>query len=319
MSLPEPNSSQSRFGRSAPGMAALAVMAASPFLPFLLAVLPAPLAYARLRYGVTNFAVAASGCAVIALAGGGSAGLFAVVAAMVICGHSLGVSALAGEPDDRTILKATLVPLLSVGAVMAAYFLAAGINPWTIAAADMNASVDRAAGIYKQVGMSQADIDAALPTVRLWMGIMTDGLVAVSVYTMTFACVLSHALLRLAAVKAGSMKPRAEGEGLAHWTAPDHAVWGVIVPGFLMIPDVHVLRVVAGNVLAVFAIVYLFQGLGLVSHLLSRLRMPRPFRVFLWAMILLQPYLFLTMWALGLFDTWADLRKLRGGKVPPVT
>ncbi|MBI5695398.1 MAG: DUF2232 domain-containing protein [Nitrospirae bacterium] len=309
--MPEPNPTESKFGRSAPGMVALAIMAASPFMPLLLAVLPAPLAYARLRYGVGNFAVAASVCAALTLAGGGSVGLFAVVAALVICGNALGVSMSAGEPDDRTLLRGTLIPALSVGAVLAVYFLANGVDPWAIAAKDMDASVSRAVGMYKRLGMSQADIDAALPTVKLWMRVMTDGLVAVAFYTMTATCVMSHALLRRYAVKAGLVKARAEGEGLANWVAPDHAVWGVIIPGFLMIPDVHVLRVAAGNVLAVFALVYLFQGIGIVSYLIGRLKMPRGFRILLWAMVLLQPYLFLTMWAVGLFDTWVDFRKLR--------
>ncbi|HEY3347023.1 MAG TPA: DUF2232 domain-containing protein, partial [Nitrospirota bacterium] len=95
------------------------------------------------------------------------------------------------------------------------------------------------------------------------------------------------------------------------WTAPDLAVWGIIIPGFLLIPDQPVLRQAAGNILGAVAVVYLFQGLAVLSHIFARLNFSPFFRAAGYVIIALQPFLLIGLWAVGLFDTWADFRKLR--------
>ena len=92
------------------------------------------------------------------------------------------------------------------------------------------------------------------------------------------------------------------------WYAPDQAVWGIIVPGFLMIPDYQPLRIAAGNVLASVAIIYLFQGFAVLTHLFDRIKLTGFLRTLTLVLVLLQPFLILFMWAVGFFDTWADFR-----------
>jgi uncharacterized protein YybS (DUF2232 family) len=120
---------------------------------------------------------------------------------------------------------------------------------------------------------------------------------------------ISWFLLKRHAVTVGVMEP--DPGSMTRWHAPDHVVWGIIIPGFLMIPPNPLLRQAAGNVLAVFAVVYLFQGLSVITYLFEKLKLTPALKGLGFLLVALQPFLILAMWAVGFFDTWADFRKLR--------
>jgi len=97
----------------------------------------------------------------------------------------------------------------------------------------------------------------------------------------------------------------------SEWVFPEQFVWGVIASGALFFFVEGGVGVVAMNVFFALLVVYFFQGLAVAVHTLKARRIP----VFLWValliMVLMQPLLMGLVAGLGLFDIWADFRKLR--------
>ncbi len=300
-------------GRAFPGLLAAAILAASYAIPilgaFLIPLLPAPLAYARLRWGRANFLAASLVCLALVAGAGGFPVMLAFAGGLIISAYSLGGSIGRGEPDDVSVLKGTLLPLLTVAPILGLYFLYAGTDPWAMLARSMGMGMKESVTVYRRMGMSQADIASVMPSLRLFARMVVDYLPAVAVSFMAVTSFVSLWLVKRHAARLNLLP--GTGTAMSRWTAPDHAVWGVIASGFLMIPPVPVLRQAAGNLLAVFALVYLFQGAAVVAYLFARFRLPALLKALGALLIAIQPYLLLGMWLAGLFDNWADFRKVR--------
>ncbi|MGA2193325.1 MAG: DUF2232 domain-containing protein [Nitrospirota bacterium] len=305
--------------RLVPGPAVLALVITVSFLfipvlgAFMMMLLPAPIGYVRVKNGLT----AAISVSALCIAVGGLAGGFPVVTAVTfalcVCGLSLGGSAFKQEPDDRAVLKGTVIPILALALLLGAYFVSAGINPGPLLDKALAEGLDESVKLYAQMGMSRSDIDAIMPSLKLFVRIITDYLPAIAVATMASVSSASWLLLKRHCARRGIV-PVSE-KFLQQWRAPDLLVWGIIVPGFLMIPELPWLRLIAGNVLFCFAIVYLFQGLAVLNHFFDRLGLSPVLRTIGYLVIALQPFLIVAIWALGFFDTWADFRKIRPKRV----
>ncbi len=312
------NFTENIFSKVAPAAAALAMTASFIFLPFAgtiaVSFLPAAVAYARVRHGISNSALVSFFCAGFAVAMTGSYVMAFLVSLFCLTGIVLGNSVVAGEPGDKAILKATLFPLVLAAPVAGAYLAFAGINPWAFLDKWLNLSLQESIRIYQQIGMSQADIDTLKPSLQLVATVVKDYFPSLVVWMMAGAASMSLAVLRVYLLSKGL--PGGVKTVITTWYAPDHAVWGIIVPGFLMIPDYQPLRLAAGNVLACVSIIYLFQGFAVLTHLFDRIRLTGFLRTLTLVLVLLQPFLILFMWAVGFFDTWVDFRKIRPGAKP---
>lgn len=311
--MPTASPIKTRLGPVAPGIAALLMLSSFFLLPvvgqLLVLLLPAPLAWSRYRYGVYHFAFTSAVCTVFGLAGG-----YLVIPFMVfsfaLTGLVLGRSFETGEPFDRAVLKGALIPVIALAPLAGIYFLLAGIDPWALMDASLGEAVKESAALYRQMGMSQADIDKVVPSLHAVARAIREYFPALVFLLMEAVSFVSFLLVRRhAAVKHGAM-PAPETH-MIRWQAPDHAVWGVIVPGFLMVVPHPVVRQAAGNLLLTFASVYLFQGLAITAYVFDRFRISMFLKSLGYLLIFMQPAIIAVMWAVGLFDTWADFRKLR--------
>jgi len=101
------------------------------------------------------------------------------------------------------------------------------------------------------------------------------------------------------------------------WRLPFFGVWLVIGSAFLWILDSYVfhvewLKIAALNVFLVFALIYFFQGLAIVSFYLSRWALSPMIRLLLYSLLILffQPLMSILLMAFGFFDSWFDFRRL---------
>jgi len=297
------------------------------FLPlvgqvFLLA-LPAPLAYARYRYGVRNFLVSVSACMVLGgLAPGSPVGVASMLA-FCVCGYALGGSFAAGERFDRAVFMGALAPLVVIAPLAGLYFLASGQDPWALLSEALRQGTAQTIELYRRMGMSAESIREIKPALAAFTRAVRDYLPAIAIYlsaSVSFiSCLLLRRHVRGVSPAGGAGTAAALREDMSRWAAPEHAVWGVIAPGFMMLAPVHVLRQAGGNLLLAFAIVYLFQGLAVVAYFFGKWRFPPVLRAVGFALVLLQPVLASAMWGVGLFDTWADFRKIRPKAPPKIT
>ncbi len=226
---------------------------------------------------------------------------------LCICGLALGKAAEKKTSDDKAVLWGTIAPIIVLVPIAGAYFVVAGVNPILLLDKALNEGVAQSAAIYKQMGMSQAEIDTLMPSLKMMARFLKDYFPAITVISVASTSFTAWIILKKYARKGGLT--------FAEWNftrlrLPDHLVWGIIVPGFLLIPDVPLLRIISGNVLLVFATPYLFLGIALLLHMLEKYRLSPFLRALVFIIFAIQPILAALLWAAGFFDTWADFRKI---------
>jgi uncharacterized protein YybS (DUF2232 family) len=104
--------------------------------------------------------------------------------------------------------------------------------------------------------------------------------------------------------------PQPEWGEWTQWKTPEFLVWAVVASGVMLLAPLAPLRTLGLNGLIVLGTLYLFQGLSIVSFYFERWHLPRLFRAFLYAVLLLQQFITLGAVLLGLFDVWFDFRRL---------
>ena len=94
------------------------------------------------------------------------------------------------------------------------------------------------------------------------------------------------------------------------WQAPELMVWGVIVTGFALFLTTGSIKLFAVNALIVMVAIYVFHGLSIAQFFLNKFHAPLLGRLGVYLLIFILPYLLVTLAIAGLFDQWADFRKL---------
>lgn len=104
---------------------------------------------------------------------------------------------------------------------------------------------------------------------------------------------------------------RTNREDLKNWRLPELLVWPVIMTGIaLVVPDER-LNTLGLNAGLVLLVLYLSQGLAIVSSMMQKWSLPLAIRAITYSLLFLQVYGIGFVAALGLADVWADFRKPR--------
>lgn len=94
------------------------------------------------------------------------------------------------------------------------------------------------------------------------------------------------------------------------WQAPELMVWGVIVTGFALFLTTGGIKLFAVNALIVMVAIYVFHGLSIAQFFLNKYHTPLLGRLGVYLLIFILPYFLVTLAIAGLFDQWADFRKM---------
>ncbi len=97
---------------------------------------------------------------------------------------------------------------------------------------------------------------------------------------------------------------------LTRWKAPEKMVWLLIGAGGMLLVEAGAVKYSGLNLLITCLFVYLCAGLSVIGYFFKVKRIPVFFKVLFYILIMIQQYLLLLVMALGLFDLWADFRKL---------
>jgi len=104
---------------------------------------------------------------------------------------------------------------------------------------------------------------------------------------------------------------RTNREDLKNWRLPELLVWPVIMTGIALIVPEERLNTLGLNVGLVLLVLYLSQGLAVVSSMMQKWSLPLAIRVITYSLLFLQVYGIGFVAALGLADVWLDFRKPR--------
>jgi uncharacterized protein YybS (DUF2232 family) len=97
---------------------------------------------------------------------------------------------------------------------------------------------------------------------------------------------------------------------LDSWCPPDRLIWVVIGSGFALFLPSPGVKLLALNTLIIMMAIYFFHGLSITLFFLGKYRVPALIRICVYVLIMIQQLFMLVLALAGLFDQWADFRKI---------
>ncbi len=205
-----------------------------------------------------------------------------------------------------SVERTVLIGAAAWSAAVAILLLAAYGSPAEVVAglrARLQESFDLAIATSSHLGMGEeaiADLTAA-----------RDGVLAGVLQIMPGVVALVGALTMLANVLiVRGVMPALLVTDLRLWSVPPTLIWVFIAAGFGMFVPGGVIAFVAQNAFIVLIGCYFCQGLAIVSFYLGRFQIRRGLRVVTYVLLLTQQALMLIVVMLGVFDLWANFRRI---------
>ncbi len=207
-----------------------------------------------------------------------------------------------------TIFLATLLMLLVGLAFTLVVIVIKGATPVEIAVRVIQANMDTLAGVYEKKGMNPEVVNQIKnlgPVIIDLIKKIYPSLVVVGTgFIVWLNVVISKPLFRVNGLKYPDL-------GHADmWRAPEYMVWGLIIAGFAKVLPISGLDFVATNALIIFSVIYAFHGLSIVLFFFNKYNVPVLPRFIIYFIIALQQLSMVLLAVMGLFDQWADFRKL---------
>jgi uncharacterized protein YybS (DUF2232 family) len=212
------------------------------------------------------------------------------------------------KPESAALLGG-LLPVAVLGILAIYYFGHSGKNPVASVEAYLRGSIAEAARFYTSLGLAEmaAAVNTVTDTFVHYLVRLIPGIVIATSVLQAACC---YGLSRLIISRKPGTAPAPSGVSLAAWHAPDAWVWGLIVAlALIMVPN-EPAKFAGWNLVILYAVVYLTQGIAIVEHYLRKARIQAVVRGLLHALILALPTVVFVI-ALGVVDIWADFRKVR--------
>jgi uncharacterized protein YybS (DUF2232 family) len=266
---------------------------------------PFPAAYNRLVHGRLASLIVILGAAAAIT---GLFGLFAGGLYLGMCGmisFFMPELLLRGVSGSRAIFWTSAANLLIFTAGFIAYSAVSGINLQQLITAEISNSLKQAVALYEKGGVTGEELElvkrsmatAAELLQRLYPALVTVMLVVIA------GC-------NLVLVKKTTTRtaPNLAIGDFRTFRNPDLLVWVLIASGFtLLLPDSPV-TTPALNILLITVMLYIFQGMAVITAMIAKYSVPALLRILLYVMLIIQPYLLALVAGIGLFDLWVDFR-----------
>ena len=204
--------------------------------------------------------------------------------------------------------------MLVVGAVFLFMVgLTKGVGPVDLVLNYFKANLGNTAHLYKEMDLDPESLAQVEQLLRVLSELITKAFPALIVIgtglVVWINVVISKPIFMLGRIR------YPEFGRLDHWHAPEIMVWGVIIAGFSLFLPVSLIKLAAVNILIVLSLIYVFHGLSIILFILNRFRIPGWVRIIIYIMILVQQVFLIVLALAGLFDQWADFRKIHRKRV----
>ncbi len=266
---------------------------------------PFPAAYNRLIYGRVSALIVILGAAtaISALFGFFAGILFFGMCGMI--GFFMPELLLRGFSGSRTLFWTTAANLLIflAGFILYSYFSVNNVQQ--LISNEISSSLDQAVLIYERSGVKGEDLEllklsmvtAADLLKRLYPALVTAMLVIIAGFNLV--------LLKKSTAKTTATIVIGD---FSSFRNPDLLVWVPIAAGCILLLPVSPITSPALNIVLIIAMLYFFQGMAVITSLFAKHSVPTLIRIFLYAMLIIQPYMLAVVACIGLFDLWIDFR-----------
>ena len=266
---------------------------------------PFPAAYNRLVHGRVSslIVILGSATAITALFGIFAGCLFLGMCGMV--GFMMPELLLRGVTGSRALFWTTAANVLIFYLSFIAYSTYSGINLQQLISTEISGSLKQAIALYEKAGVKGEELDSlkiSMATAAEMLQRLYPALVAV-LLVMIAGCNL--VLVKKTTAKTVVNLPIGD---FSTFRNPDPLVWVLIATGFaLLLPD-SMVTTPALNLLLIITLLYFFQGMAVVTAIITKNSVSALLRILFYAMLVIQPYLLALVAAIGLFDLWVDFR-----------
>ncbi|WLE96973.1 MAG: DUF2232 domain-containing protein [Candidatus Electrothrix communis] len=235
--------------------------------------------------------------------------MFLFTLTMLPLGYSLHLSVARQKTPVESGAAGILVLGISWLIFWSMYGTMSGLNPYVALLTDMDAFLGQVIVVYRTSSDLPADVlynlEQIIAGIRVLLPKILPGLLAGTVLiTVSLNMVICRGVMRRLAPEKVFWPPYSD------WRLPDKAVWLLILAFALLLVGTGGVKNVGTSLMLVSGLLYFFQGIAVVIHVLNRWNLPRAFRFFVYVILALQRYGMLLVVIVGIADTWANFRKL---------
>jgi uncharacterized protein YybS (DUF2232 family) len=157
--------------------------------------------------------------------------------------------------------------------------------------------------IYAQMGLTPEQMQVSGEMAKAILMILPSLITAMVVQAIWINVLAAREIFRRNAL------PFPDFGDLSRWKAHERIVWLLIAAGIAVLVPVSPLRAAGWNLLILCLLVYMMQGLSIVSFYLKWYKIPRFLRFLTYIVILIYQFVLIVVAAIGLFDLWLDVRR----------
>ncbi len=216
---------------------------------------------------------------------------------------------------DKITVFCVGVTLLLGGSLLYLLIINKGINLTEIMAEQIKHNIDSSIHLYKEMGLTNSDIDNIRLYSKKLAPTFTSLIPALMIVSSSVGVFFNYLLVKIFWNKYVKRGNYFQGEDLRKWSAPDYLIWLLISSGIILLIPVKSINAIGLNMLIVTLLIYFFQGMAIVFFYMKKKTFPFFLKVFIYVIILIQPLLLFFVIFLGIFDLWIDFRKLKDNKL----
>lgn len=266
---------------------------------------PFPAAYNRVVHGRMSSLIVTLGAATAITAVFGIFAAYLYLGMCMMIGLLMPELLLRGVSASRALFWTTAANMLIFTVSFIAYSTFSGINLQQLISTEITGSLKQAVTMYEKGGVTGEDLETVKSSMvtaadllqRLYPALVTIMLVIIA------ACNL--ALVKKTVAK---LTLNISIGDFSTFRNPDLLVWILILSGLPLLLPASPVTTPALNVLLVITLLYFFQGMAVITAMITKHSVPTLVRILLYAMLIIQPYLLALVAGVGLFDLWVDFR-----------
>ncbi len=266
---------------------------------------PFPASYNRLIHGRLSSLIITLGSTTIisALFGVFAGALYIGMCGMI--GLLMPELLLRGIGGSRVLFWTTAANLLICFTGIIVYSSVSGVNLQQLISTEISGSLKQAVALYEKGGVTGEELEL----LKSSMVVASDLLKRLypALITVMLILIAGCNLLLLKKTTANTSVTLNIGD-FATFRNPDLLVWLLIACGFTLLLPLSLITTPALNILLIITLLYFFQGMSVVSALIKKYSVPALLRIFLYTMLIIQPYLLALVAGIGIFDLWVDFR-----------
>ena len=211
-------------------------------------------------------------------------------------------------PLGKMLFLATVFMLLLGFLLLFFIALSENMGPIDMILAYMAEHLNATIAAYKDVnveGASSMDLETYAKAFILVISKIYPSLMIIGTgFALWLNIIIAKPLFSLWGLKYPHFKP------MDCWQSSESLVWGLIISGFALFLSSGSVEFLAINALIVIVAIYLFHGLSIVLFFLNKYKVPTWIRVGVYFLIMIQQLFFVVLILAGLFDQWADFRRI---------